>query len=287
MTCLHCGATTSNGLALCELCRRRASDCLEFLPVYFRNLARWKRPGRPNGSLGTTGQWLIRRGDAQVEHIAKALERTSNDLTTWSRTLADDRGVELPDEDTEAATVAALCETLTANLSSVATLEWAGQFLRDMDRHERILRGLTECYVPGWYAGACRRCQTATFVMPGLTWVTCGGCGATTFARDHLDAVLSEASDWIARPKRIAEAVVALVDSEDSVSKVYTRIRQWAHQGDIHSFRHTTRGYDYDEAEQRMVVVDEEVGYARYRMGDVLELVLRRDTRTATDAEAS
>lgn len=287
MTCLHCGAHTSNGLALCELCRRRVADCLEFLPVYFRNLARWRRPGRPNGTLGAANQWLIRRGDAEVEHITKALERTSNDLTTWARILADDRDLELPDEDTEAATVATVCTLLGVNLSSVATLEWAGQFVRDMDRHERVLRGLTEHYVPGWYAGECRRCQTATYVMPGLTWVTCGGCGATTFARDHLDAVLDEASDWLDRPKRIAEAIVALVDTEDSVPRLYGRIRKWAHDGDIEAHRHTTRDYDYDEATERMVVVDVEVGHARYRLGDVLALVTRGGANAAKRAQVS
>ena len=43
-TCLHCGSTTSNGLALCELCRRKALADLQFIPVYFRNLARWRSP---------------------------------------------------------------------------------------------------------------------------------------------------------------------------------------------------------------------------------------------------
>ena len=40
--CLHCAAETSNGLALCDLCRRAAETCLEFIPIYFGNLARWR-----------------------------------------------------------------------------------------------------------------------------------------------------------------------------------------------------------------------------------------------------
>lgn len=296
MNCQHCNAETSNGLALCELCQRRATDCLADLPVYFRNLARWQRPGRPNGSLGTAGQWLIRRGEVEAAHIITALERVSNDLTTWARALEDDRGVTLPDGETEAATFAALCELLTEHLTSIATLEWAGQFVRDMDRHDRTLRGVTAAVIPGWYAGTCRRrvamatdgddglCGASTYVVPGLTWVTCGSCGATTFARDHLDAVLEEARDWKARPKALAEAVVALVDGEQSVPKVYTRIRQWAHQGDIKALRHTTRDYVLDEATEQLVVADVETGHARYLFGDVLDRVLERSSKIRAES---
>lgn len=48
ISCLSCTAQTTNGLALCENCRTSATVRLEWLPVYFRNLARW-RPGRAGG----------------------------------------------------------------------------------------------------------------------------------------------------------------------------------------------------------------------------------------------
>lgn len=288
MNCQHCHAETTNGLALCELCRRRASDCLEFLPVEIRNLARWRRSGRPNGSLGAEGQWLIRRGESEVAHIRVALDRAANDLDTWGRALADDRpGFDMPDGDTEVDRMLALCDALRVNLTSIATLEWAGQFVRDMDRQEYALRRLTEVYIPGWYAGECRHCKTPTFVMPGLTWVTCGGCGSTTFARDHLDAVLAEARDWVARPKPIAEALVALLDSEDSVRRLYDRIRKWVDRGDLTPIRRTERDYVFDEKTLTWTVAEVETGFARYRMGDVLDLALRRDTPSVTESAAS
>jgi hypothetical protein len=58
--CKHCGATTSNGLALCELSQMAAAKSLEFLPVYFRNLARW-RPGRA-GSRPVPGSRVLYDG---------------------------------------------------------------------------------------------------------------------------------------------------------------------------------------------------------------------------------
>ena len=268
ITCLHCGATTSNGLALCDLCQRGVRLNLEYLPVYFRNLARWRRPGRPNGALGARGQWLIRQGESDTESIGRALDRAGNDLTTWARALADDRGgiiVKLLDrlnaaDISEAQTVAWICRGFDRYLTSVATLEWAGQFVRDIDRHARALLALTEDYVPGWYAGSCRQCAHPTHVVPGLTWVTCGACGATTYARDHLDTVLAEARGWVAPPKRLAEAIVALVDIEQSVERLHDRIRKWNQLGWL-------------PARRRKDADGDEFGPKRYLMGDVLDLV--------------
>lgn len=295
MNCLHCGAATTNGLALCDLCQRYARECLEHLPTYFRNLSRQRRPGRPNGSLGSGGG-----GDegGSVSVIA-ALGRAENDISTSARLLADDRGVELPDAETEAETFAALCALLSESLTTIATLEWAGQFVKEVARHERILQEVTQASIPGWYAGACRQftgkdmegndhtCGTLTYVIPGLTWVTCRGCGATTYARDHLAIVLEEADGWIARPKALAEAIVALVDSEPSVPQLYARIRQWAHREAITPIRATKREYVYDLDAETIVLADVKVGHPRYRLGDVLDQIHREHHDRAVKATAA
>jgi hypothetical protein len=296
--CLHCGAQTSNGLALCQLCIRLGSGIFEMLPVYFRNLSRQTRPGRPNGTLGVSGGWIIRRGESDGSKVAVALERVVNDLDTWSRALTDDRGASPVEGDTETETVVALCGFLGNHLTSIATLEWAGQFLRDVARHERVLRGLTESVVPGWYAGKCQRvtgrdmegntyrCGADTFVVPGLTWVTCNGvigldnegepirCGSTTYARDHLEVVLEEARGWLARPKYLAEALVALLDNEPSVPRLHERIKKWEQRGKLTGVCHTKRDHVYDPELDRLVVADVEVGLPRYLLGDVLDLIV-------------
>lgn len=288
--CLHCGAETTNGLALCELCQHKARLDLTYIPIYFRNLARWK-PGRA-GSRPVPGSRVLydgERSDGTGDRISDRLDEAANMLTTRARELVDDRphlarlldrlaAARAAETVTEAEAVAWVCRGFSKFLPSVATLDWCGDFVRDLSHHEETLRELTPL-VPGWYAGACRRCEVPTFVMPGLTWVTCAGCGATTYARDHLDVVLDEARDWIARPKPLAEAIVALVDTEASVPRLYDRIRRWASDGDLTPIRHTTRGYVWDEETERMVVATEETGHARYRMGDALDLVLR-DTRS-------
>lgn len=304
--CQRCGATTSNGLWLCELCLRLGAGIFDMLPVYFRNLARQRRPGRPNGSLGTSGTWLIRRGETEGSKVTAALERVVNDLDTWARCLTDDRDIRPDRGDTEAETVVALCRFLEANLTSIATLDWAGQFLRDMDRHERTLRALTESVVPGWYAGTCRQvtgrtmegdvhvCGAELYVVPGLTWVVCqgqlcpthrvrttnepeclrctDGCGATTHASDHLATVLQEASDWTARPKAIAETLVALLDAEPSVPRLYDRIRKWESLGWLASIRrHDAEG--------------DPTGAKMYRLGDVYDLATSKADGTTRNAQ--
>lgn len=275
--CLDCGAETTNGLALCEGHQDFASRCLEWLPVYFKNLSRWRRPARPNGSLGASGQWLIQRGESEGSRIATALEHVANDLDTRARMLTDDRGILPEPGETDAETVEALCMFLDVHLTSIATLDWAGDLVRDLRRHEDMLRLLTETAVPGWYSGACQRvtgrdmegniyrCGAATYVVPGLTWVTCTGCGLTTYARDHLDVVLEEASDWIARPMRLAEAIVALVDTEQSVARLHKRISKWGERGPDRGGVCTVRRKDAD---------GDEVGPKMFRFGDVMERLL-------------
>lgn len=294
MSCYHCGAITTNGLALCDLCQRKAAVVLEFLPAYFRNLARWK-PGRA-GSRPVPGSRVLYDGDARHgtgDRISDAVDEAVNALTTWARALADDRPDmprpltfanavllgDLPDviaeelADDQPLAVAWLCIAFEHHLTTVATLAWCGEFVRELGTHEQRLRSLTEAAVPGWYAGSCRRrismdsdCGAPTYVIPGLTWVTCSQCGATTYARDHLETILGEARPWVARPMRLAEAVVALVDTEQSVPRLHKRISKWGERGRIDVVR------AHDHAPKR------------YRLGDVLDR-LATEGATRPDAE--
>lgn len=319
LSCTHCGAETTNGLCLCERCQIGAGVYFEFLPVYFRNLSRW-RPGRGAGSRAVPGSRVpagVRLTDDEPhtgtgDRISDRLDEVLTTISRWARTFATDHSFtrpltyvdavlvgDLPDDvaghlaETPAETMRLLCSGLEQHIHAVATFEWSGHLVEDLSRAEKLLREMTEAYVPGWYAGGCRRvinghrCDAGTYVVPGLTWVTCGVCGSTTYARDHLDTILDEARDWVAPPKRLAEAVVALVDGELSVPNVYARIRKWAERGQIGVHRRNERGYSYDETEDRMVVVDEQVGQARYRFGDVLDRIWSRHAASSREVRAS
>ena len=274
MNCLHCGAETSNGLALCEMSQMKAAGCLEYLPIYFRNLARW-RPGRA-GSRPVPGSRVLYDGETRTgnDRIARALDEIGAKIAGWAESLRDDRGIEIPETDGEVEQVTAVCRLLAEHLTSIATLEWCGAFVNELGEHEETLRNLTETAAPGWYAGGCKHCGSGTYVVPGLTWVKCQCCGVTTYARDHLDTILDEARDWIARPKALAEAIVALVDGEQSVPSVHDRIRQWSARGRI-------------EAHRKIDDDGDEVGPKRYRLGDVLDLMLAKARAEANAAEAS
>jgi hypothetical protein len=278
-TCAHCGATTTNGLVLCDLSQMKAAKALEFVPVYFRNLARW-RPGRA-GARPVPGSRVLYDGEDRTgspDRVQRALEQASNDITRLAERLAEERGLAFPDQDSEADQVAALCRMLAEHTTTIAGATWASVFVRKLAHHEQVLRQFTEEVAPGWYAGTCGQkiadapdgpllCESGVYVIPGLTWVTCRACGVTTYARDHLDTVLDEARGWVARPKALAEAIVALVDSEPSVAQLHDRIRQWSTRGRLQALRDVDGDGD-------------EVGPKRYRLGDVLDLVLARTDET-------
>lgn len=287
MTCYHCGAKVDNGLALCDLCQRKARLALEYLPVYFHNLARW-RPGRV-GSRPVPGSRVLYDGGISKagtgDRISDALDETSNMLTTWTRATVNARPyltrlydrlalARYEERIDEAQMVGWLCRGFDRHLTSVATLEWCGEFVRDLDHHEAKLRSFTEELVPGWYAGACSHCGARTYVIPGLTWVACGSCGVTTYARDHLDVVLAEARDWVAPPRRIAEALVALLDTEQSIPRLYERIKKWQQRDRVVGIWRTERTYTWDDDQGRVVLTVEAVGFPRYRLGDVLDVLL-------------
>ncbi len=213
--------------------------------------------------------------------MSRAVDEAGNALVTWARKLAHDRSITPPTGETEAEQAEALCVWLTKHLTSIATLDWCGDFISsDTDKdepntagiayHERRMFHLTADAVPGWYAGGCRQCGSGTYVVPGLIWVTCRGCGTTTFARDHLETILDEASDWVAPPMRIAEALVALVDTEQSVPRLYERVKKWGVRDQLRAYRRTDEDGD-------------EVGPKRYYLGDVLDILRAEQTRRAED----
>lgn len=306
MTCFSCGATTTNGLALCEVCQRYATDHLPVLQVYIRNLARFRKPPRPNGSLGVAGQWLIRRGETEVDKVAKALELVYNDLDTWVRCLTDDRGVEPTQGDSDAETAIAYCALLEEHVASIATLEWAGEFIRDLARHVHRLADHTTKVVPGWYAGECQqitgrdmegntyRCGEPLFVIPGATWLSCQRCGTSSHASDHIETILAEASDWVAPPMRLAEALVSLVATEESIPRLHKRISKW---GETRKRKRMVDGEEVEiitppklDAVRRLDSEGDPVGPKRFRLGDVLELLLtegatRPEVDTAPEAD--
>lgn len=275
MTCDHCYAITSNGLALCELCQFRLAQNFEAMPVYFANLSRW-RPGSA-GVRSVPGSREPRLVTSGSDRVSRALDEAGAKITGWAQALVEDRPqLEIPAAHGEASSVRIACWFLTQNLTTIATLGWAGEIVAETSVIQQSLDKLTTEVAPGWYAGECQRdgCGCDTFVVPGLTWVNCRRCGAMTYARDHLETVLDEARVYRDRPKALAGIVVALVDTEQSVPRLYDRIRRWAADERIVGTKLTRRAYVWSEDEDRMVVGVEEYGPTKYRLGDVLDRVL-------------
>lgn len=274
MKCYHCQAETTNGLALCDLGQGYAARCLEFLPIYFRNLARWQ-PGKAGARPVPASREPRTIANQVSDRVTDALDQAAADITDYAHKLATHHNLDLPASNDEQASVRVACWILTENLTSVATLDWCGDMVRVLGDHETKLRAMTEDVAPGWYAGSCKVCESGTYVVPGLTWVTCLACGSTTYARDHINTVLDEARGWVARPRALAETVVALVDTEMSVPRLYERIKKWGQRGEQGS---NLRGIT---AVRRLDRDGDPTGPKSYRLGDVLDLIASEGQTTS------
>jgi hypothetical protein len=293
-SCDWCGAETTNGLALCTNCRELLIYLLGFVPIYYRNLNRWKPSSAASERRSSKSKSLVQEmarvletgrpfgkpnsleAAASFDRIGRLLDETHAEYVGWLRALANDRPQLEPviariltfDEER---TVRLACALLVKRVDTLTTLPWIRDLVYGVVESEKTLRVQTARDVPGWYAGECRWCKAKTYVTPGLSWVTCQVCDATTAARDHLEIILDEARGWTARPKPLAEALVALLDNEQSVPRLYARIRQWAQREKIPAVVRHRRAHVFDG--EQIVIGTEQMGHAKYRLGDVLDVL--------------
>src|SRR5690606_34165725 len=115
-----------------------------------RNLSRW-RPGRAGSRSVPASREPSLGRDARSDRVFRALDDAGNDLVTWVRALTDARPEVLhvhplepifgdltyADEHEQ---VRLLCVGFTRHLTSIATLDWCGEFIRDLAKHEELLR---------------------------------------------------------------------------------------------------------------------------------------------------
>lgn len=297
-TCQHCTAETSNGLVLCSRCRRTLGTALTNTAAYYDDLARVPvRAGvrrRSNTAADPTG---ISAAAIIRDPIAEADDQATNVLTSWARILVDDR----PQVGPPPRTVPDLAPWLGEHTTTIATLAWAGDYLQEMLRIERLLRKVASRADTGSYVGVCGRTVTETRRHDETScWCAChleaaecdvpGGCGgefgdiaeeicteplyAPTHARlvrcrcgaswdvrARRQQLVRQAEDELAPVAAIAY-LAAVFTGEVSVGKLESRIRQWVQRNKLTAV--TTKVID---GRPKKV----------YRVGDVLDL-LARDT---------
>lgn len=267
MKCRHCTAETTNGLALCARCQQTLTVACVNVGAYFTDVDRI-RPGQRVKVRSTYKSAPPPGLDPPRDPIADALDHVSTIVFGWCRNLEDDRpGVlaKLP------ATTEARCGWLGTYATTIATLEWAGECVRETLDCERVLRRILDKADTGHYVGICGneigRETVDSEVLPVYcerhlyatddSWVTCPECGRAWDAAERQRVMLEHARAELAPVRVIARVVVQLTE-EASVERLTRRIEQWVHRGQL---------LDYG-----VRVLD---GSARrvYRIDDVLRLV--------------
>ena len=265
--CLHCGAETSNGLALCDTAMQTLTVALVNVASYFADVDKI-RPGQRVKVRSTYKSTPPPSTQPAPDPIATALDEVATEVYGWCRALEDDR----PGIGTIPATTEVRCGWLEGHLRSIATLEWGGEMLTRMLECERTLRRILDKADTGRYAGVCGNeigrqeigdevwpvfCQRHLYVPAGSEWVTCPECGRCWDGKERRDKMRQDASDELAPVRTIARVVVELTD-EPSVERLTRRIEQWVHREVLPDY-----GVRVLDGRPRRV----------YRIGDVLKLV--------------
>ena len=269
MTCNWCQAEVTNGLALCERCQQTLSTACVNAAAYFADVDRIQ-PGqriRVRSAYRSTPPPNL---EPPRDKIAEALSHVASIVWGWCMNLADDRpGVpELP------TATEARCGWLEAHTATIATLEWAGECVREMLECERMLRRILDRADTGWYAGICGNeigreviegevyplaCERHLYGTQGTAWVSCPECGRTWDSSARREVMIAEARDEHAPVSVIASAVVGLLDGEHSVKRLANRIDQWVTRGKLQSLG--------------VRVLADGKPHRVYRLGDVFDLL--------------
>lgn len=267
MNCLNCTAET-NGVALCATCRQTLTVALVNAASYFADVLRIQ-PGervKVRSAYRSTPPPEI---TPPRDPISEALDEVSTTIFGWCRILEDDRPVGRMPSTTERR-----CGWLEGNLSSIVTLDWCAELLRDARECERKLLRILDRSDTGWFAGVCGNevgreyigdevftltCERPLYGHSRKSWVRCPECGREWDAEMRRDKMIADARMEVAPVTAIARAVVGLVDTEQSVERLANRIDKWVSRGQLHDLG--------------VRVLDGKKPQRVYRIGDVFDLV--------------
>ena len=269
MTCLHCHATTTNGLALCETCQTTLTVACVNTAAYFADVDRI-RPGQRVKVRSAYKSTPPPATEPRRDPIADALDEVATILFGWCRNLEDDR----PNVPAMPATTERRCGWLESHIATISTLEWAGECVREMVECEQTLRRILDRSDTGNYAGICGNeigrqevdedgevaavtCSRHLYKSANTAWVTCPECGRCWDAEQRREQMRKQAADELAPVRVIAKIVVELT-SESSVERLTRRIEQWVHREKLPDY-----GVRVLDGSPKRV----------YRIGDVLKLV--------------
>ena len=267
MNCQHCGAETSNGLALRQKCRETFSTACVNTAAYFTDVDRI-RPGQGVKVKSTYRSAPPPSTQPATDKIANALDEVATAVFGWCRALADDRCIESFPTLTERR-----CGWLESHTASIATLPWAGDVVTDMLKNERTLRNILDNADTGETAGICGNeigrevdeygdvitlyCPRHLYMPPGRSYVTCPECGRAWDGIERRERMQAQAHEELLPIRLLAHAVVALTD-EPSPEKLIRRIEKWVDRQQLEDY-----GVRVLDGRPRRV----------YRIGDVLKLV--------------
>lgn len=267
-TCNSCTATVTNGLALCETCTQTLRVALVNVAAFHTDALRIP-PGQRVKVRSAYKSTPPPGSEPSFDAVTATTGYVDAVVNGWVENLLDDRpGIGTPPNET-----AKTCGWLESCVSSIVTLDWAAEMLREMLECERALQRLIDRSDTGKFAGICGNeigrevtedgetvalmCPRGLYRTESSTWVRCPECGRTWDAEARRDLMRQQAAEELAPIRTVARVVVGLTD-EVSQERLTRRIEQWVHRKQLPDY-----GVRVLDGQPRRV----------YKIGDVLALV--------------
>lgn len=263
MECLGCTATTTNGLAMCGACLDTLSMACANVAAYYADVEKIQ-PGQGVRSRSTPRSTPPPGFEPErVDRISETLDHVVMIAVGWARNLLDDR----PTVGAMPTTLRGVVGWLESHRVTIATLEWAGECLREMLDCERRLQRLLDRSDTGRFVGTCYAdlgeddegpvtCDRALYASDSVTYVRCPQCGVQHEVAERRRQLAEATRDELAPVRTIARIVVGLLPEEPSEERLTRRIERWIDRGLLSDY-----GVRVLDGRPRRV----------YRIGDVLD----------------
>jgi hypothetical protein len=228
--CAVCGRPTPDGYACVadavDRPRQLLAEIQDMLGAALDVAHRQARHGTGGGASGKPGSALPLDLGATAR-----LDGVQTALTTWARHIAEERGADGPRAEHYGHPINAAVSWLYGHLEWMRHREECTEFLADVRKAHRIVRGIAE---PGQHrviVGLCD-CGKTLYAVAGRQTVTCKDCELIWDVDDSREGLRGHLDDRLVTAAEAAH-LAGFLDTDRSAVQIRKLVNKWSERGQL------------------------------------------------------